>query len=315
MSRKTKIILGIILGFVGLLIILIIGGGVITLFSGVGQKSSAYLPSTKANLESSELSKSRDSGNLSVPEDKMPPTAAPREDNSAGSTANFAEKKIIKTGNLEITVNSVDKTVVFLTDIANRVQGFVQSSYVYESGSGVKTGTVVMKIPVAQFETIFNEVKDLAKVVVREQVSGQDVTEEYVDLQAQLKNSRAEEAQYLEIMKKATEIEDILKVTSALSIVRGKIERLQGQLQYLKSMTDMSTLTIELSEETKVVSSIGKWQPIETIKQAFKTLISVCQKTIDRLIWILVFVIGFFLPLGLIIWLIVKIIRRRNHEL
>jgi len=310
MSRKTKIILGIISGFVGLLIISIIGGGIITLLSGVSQNGVI----TKISLppESAGFSQSQALDNSGIAGRAAPSTAVPQGEDRAGNRSDLAEKKIIKTGNLEITVNSVDKTAVLLADIANRVQGFVQSSYIYESESGAKTGSIVLKVPVAQFEIIFNEIKDLAKVVVREQVSGQDVTEEYVDLQAQLKNSQAEEEQYLEIMKKANEIEDILKVTSALSVARAKIERLQGQLQYLKNMTDMSTLTVELSEETKVASGIGKWQPFETIKQAFKTLISAFQKTIDRLIWILVFGIGFLLPLGVIIWLIVKIIKRRK---
>ena len=315
MSRKTKIILGIILGFAGLFIILIIGGSIIALLQGAAQKGGSAktsLPPASASLKSSGFSQSEALDNAGLAAEAMPPTAAPREGSGAG---NIIEKKIIKTGNLEITVNSVDKTAVILTDIANRVQGFVQSSYVYESESGVKIGSVVLKIPVAQFEIVFNEIKDLAKVVVREQVSGQDVTEEYVDLQAQLKNAQAEEQQYLEIMKKAAEIEDILKVTSALSIVRGKIERLQGQLQYLANMTDMSTLTVELSEETRVASGLGKWQPYETFKKASKTLISAFQKTIDRLIWILVFAVGFFLPLGFIIWLIVKVMKgRRKHE-
>ncbi len=317
MSRKAKIILGISLGFVGLLIILIVGGVVFSLFMGGTQNkesADALFSSVSAPPSASGLSKSGRSSDSELADNAMPPSAAPAESGSAGDAVNLTEKKIIKTANLEITVASVDSAVADLTSIASRSQGFVQSSYVYESETGMKSGTVVIKVPAAKFDAILNEVKDLARVVTREQVSGQDVTEEYVDLQAQLKNAQAAEQQYLEIMKKATEVEDILKVASALSIVREKIERLQGQLQYLVNMTDMSTLTLELSEETRVASGVEKWKPYETLKQSFKTLIGVGQKTIDRLIWILVFLVGFFLPIGIIVWIIVKIVKKARRK-
>jgi len=315
MSRKAKIILGVVLGFVGLIIIVIVGCVVLVITMGKTQDNTERAAAPQG---ASGLFKSAKLNEASSTESAIPPSAAPSsESGNAGNTANLTEQKIIKTGDLEMTVGSVDETVADLTSIASRAQGFVQSSYVYESETGVKSGTVVLKVPVAKFDTIFQEIKDLAKVVSREQVAGQDITEEYVDLQAQLKNAQAEEQQYLEIMKKATKVEDILKVASALSTVRETIETLQGQLQYLASMTDMSTLTVELSEETRVVSGVEKWKPYETLKQAFKSLISVGQKTVDRLIWLLVFLVGFFLPLGIIIWIIVKIakkVRRRNRQ-
>lgn len=311
MSKKAKIILGIVLGVVGLFFLVVIGGWILTL-SGIGGKGETEAFPTKGSTPaaSSGLFETSDRGSAQPVGGEMPSSAAD-EKAVAGEQGELTQKKIIKTGNLNMTVESVDQTVANLTSMAGRAQGFVQSSYIYEGATGVKSGTIVLKVPVAKFDTIFQEVKGLAKVVTSEQVAGQDVTEEYIDLQARLKNAQAEEQQYLEIMKKATEVEDILKVTAVLSGVREKIERLQGQMRYLESMTDMSTITVEISEETKVVGGeVEKWKPYQTLKKASKALIVTLQKTVDRLIWIVIFLAGLFLPIGIIIWVIVKIVKR-----
>ncbi len=316
MSKKAKIILGIVLGLVGLFILLFIGAVVLSLAyrsAGVDTESygrdKSYAPTSSESLfEADDLGASPELA-MEAPVSAVDKSLG-SEPNSS-TTVDVSEKKIIRTGELDMMVEGVDQTVSDLTSMAERAQGFIQSAYVYEGSSGTKRGTVVIKVPVAKFSDIFQEVKDLAQVVVSEQVVGQDVTEEYVDLQARLKNAKAEEAQYLEIMKKATEVEDMLNVSSYLSIVREKIERLQGQLDYLENLTDMSTITVELSEETKIVGgAVQKWKPYQTLKKASKTLLVAWQKTVDRFIWIIIFLVGLIAPIGIIIWLIVRLIRR-----
>jgi len=311
MSKKAKIILWIVLGLVGLFILLFIGAVVLSLAyrsAGVGTESydrdKSYAPTSSESLfEADDLA-------MEAPVSAVDKSLG-SDPNSSTTTVDISEKKIIRTGELDLTVESVDQVVSDLTSMAERAQGFIQSAYVYEGSSGTKKGTVVIKVPVAKFGDIFQEVKDLAQVVVSEQVAGQDVTEEYVDLQARLKNAKAEEAQYLEIMKKATEVEDMLNVSSYLSDVREKIERFQGQLDYLENLTDMSTITVELAEEIKIIGGpVQQWKPYQTLKKASKTLLIAWQKTVDRFIWIIIFLVGLIAPIGIIIWLIVRLIRR-----
>lgn len=319
MSKKLKIIIGIIGGLVGLFILLFVGALIISFVSRSSPSyPGEYLPTSpvptplmtenKSPLTIPDLGRENDM-EITAPEE--PPLTAADPDVIAGPSLEIPERKVIKIGEIGMTVESTEQTVSDLTSLAERAQGFVQSSYVYESSEGTKSGTVVIKVPAEKFETIFREIKDMASVVLREQISGQDVTEKYVDLQARLKNAHAEEAQYLEILESATEVQDMLNVSSYLAAVRERIEVLEGQLQYLENLTAMATLTVNLSEETQiVVGPVEKWKPYQTVKRAVKSLLVTLQKTIDSLIWIIIFGVGLLLPIGIVIWLIVKLIKR-----
>ncbi len=324
MSKKAKIILWIVGSIFGLFVLLFIGIIILSVFWSSGRSLTQEAPSpsdyaSEPLFEASpsilpEESYQDEAEKLALGE--VPETAIDENATQENGTT-LTERKVIKTGTIEMTVEKTEATVSDLESLAERSQGFVQSASVYDLGNGAKSGTVVIKVPAEKFETIFQEIKTLAKVLTSEQVSGQDVTEEYVDLQARLKNAQAEEAQYLEILKKADKVEDMLKVSSYLADVRGEIEVLQGQLKYLENLTDMSTITIYIDEETQVgTGPVEKWKPYQTLKRAVKSLLVSLEKTVDSLIWILVFVVGLLLPIGVVIWLIIRLIiwlvRRRK---
>jgi len=225
------------------------------------------------------------------------------------------EQRIIKNGNITAKVDNAEETAKNISELATRYEGFVQSSNIYESETGAKSGTVIIRVPVASFEAAFAEIKTLATQVVSESVSGQDVTEEYVDLQSRLKNKRAEEAQYLDILKQAYTVEDILMVTERLSWVRQEIERLEGRLNYLENLTDMSTITTFISEEEKIQIPVKKWRPIETIRNSFRAMIAGLQSLADIGIWLIMFAALIALPIAIvvliIIWLVKKIRKKK----
>ncbi|NIW78938.1 MAG: DUF4349 domain-containing protein [Calditrichae bacterium] len=225
------------------------------------------------------------------------------------------EQRIIKNGNITAKVDNAEETAKNISELATRYEGFVQSSNIYESETGAKSGTVIIRVPVASFEAAFAEIKTFATQVVSESVSGQDVTEEYVDLQSRLKNKRAEEAQYLDILKQAYTVEDILMVTERLSWVRQEIERLEGRLNYLENLTDMSTITTFISEEEKIQIPVEKWRPIETIRTSFRAMILGLQSLADLGIWLIMFAALIVLPIIIvvliIIWLVKKIRKKK----
>jgi len=136
-----------------------------------------------------------------------------------------------------------------------------------------------------------------------ESTSGQDVTEEYADLQGQLKNKQAEEQQFVVIMNQAQKIQDILDVTEQLSRVRGEIERLQGQIKFMDSQTDMSTISIQLSEDQDI-TVVDSWRPWQVIKGSVNALIKNVQGSIDFIIKLIIIVLPIFLIWGLIIYAI-----------
>jgi len=244
------------------------------------------------------------------------PSAVPVYEEGYLSDDEFAniDQRIIKNGNITAKVDNAEDSATKISEIAGRYEGFVQSSNIFESSTGAKSGTIIIRVPVDKFELAFNEIKTLATQVVSESVSGQDVTEQYIDLQSRLKNKKAEEEQYLEILNRASDIEDILMVTERLSYVRGEIERLQGRLNYLENQTDLSTITTFVSEEEKIEIPVAKWRPIETIRTAFRAMIAGLQGLANLAIWLIMFAALIVLPIGLIIWLIVWIVKKFHHK-
>ena len=161
-------------------------------------------------------------------------------------------------------------------------------------------------MPVRNFETAFAEMKKIASLVIRESTSGQDVTEQYVDLQAQLKNRRAEEQSFVRILDQARKIDDVLAITRELARVRGNIEQLEGRIKYLEAQTDMSTIAVNLTEDQNI-TIVDSWRPWQIIKESFNVLVKGLQGFVNFLIRLLITVIPLFLLWAVILWLIYRI--------
>ena len=262
------------------------------------------LSGSPSSSESSALSKLKDmtSSEPSSVSDSL--TTTETTDTAAGE---LTEQKVIKTGSLTMTVDEADKTADKISEIADDKNGFVQSSNISTNSADAQSATVVIKVPANDFERTVRAIKELAKSVEKEYVTGQDVTEQYVDLQAQLKNYRAEEAQYVKIMEQATTVEDTLKVADKLARVRGNIESVEGKIKYLENQTDFSTITVYLSEEVSVSVPTKEWKPWTNVKTAFQAWVKTLQKLVDVSVWLVIF-LG---PLVVLVWILVALIRRR----
>lgn len=219
------------------------------------------------------------------------------------------DKKIIKNGNLTLKVNSVDKASENISKIAKDNGGEVFSSNVYNYNN-IKSGTVTVKVPVVNFEKAFSEIKKVAAVVVQESTSGEDVTEEYADLQGQLKNKQAEEQQFVNIMAQAQKIQDILDVTQQLSRVRGEIEQLQGRIKFLNSQADMASIAVNLSEDSNITIA-DSWRPWQVIKDAVNSLIKKGQGFINFVIVLIITVI----PVAVLYLLLAYIVYRIGKKI
>jgi hypothetical protein len=116
--------------------------------------------------------------------------------------------------------------------------------------------TVEVRVPAAQFDAFVGEVRGAGSVVT-EKITGQDVTEEYIDLEARIRTQRALETQFLEIMKGARAVSDALEVQRALATVRGEIERLEGRRRFLENQTSLSTVKITLQPPAPLINASG----------------------------------------------------------
>ena len=186
----------------------------------------------------------------------------------------LTQRKIVKNGTFSFLVKSAEESADKIKNIAEGLGGFVSDSRVYEVSSGTKTGTVTIRVPASSFNETVAELKKLAVKVENEHVSTQDITEQFVDLEARLKNLQAEEAQYVQIIKQSYSVQDTLSVAQRLSDVRGRIESIQGQIQYLARQVDMSSITISLTSEADIEVFGIRWRPLFVIKQSFRSMLS-----------------------------------------
>lgn len=231
---------------------------------------------------------------------------APSTEFDISSSQDIADKKVIKNGNLTLNVDNTDKSAERITQIAKDNGGEVFSSNFYETPKNIKSGSITVKVPVANFEKTFSELKKVASLVVQESTSGQDVTEEYADLQSQLKNKQAEEAQFVQILGQAQKIQDILDVTTELSRVRGEIEQLQGRIKFLNSQTDMASIFISLSEDASI-TVIDSWRPWQVVKNSVNALIKKAQGFVDFVIVLVITAIPLIFLYALLFYVLYRI--------
>ena len=110
----------------------------------------------------------------------------------------------------------------------------------------MQSGSITVRVPVDRFDQTIERIRAHGSEVVAEDVTGRDVTAEFTDLEARLRNAQAAERQLLEILATARTVKDTLEVQRELASVREQIERFQGHLNVLASQTELSTITIQL---------------------------------------------------------------------
>lgn len=223
------------------------------------------------------------------------------------------ERKIIKNGNLSLVVKSIEIAKDEIQKITKKYNGFIQSSnfrenedYGYYNGerkikNSTRSGYFDLEIPSKDFEKAFGEYKKVALKINNESVSGRDITEEYVDLESQIKNKQAEVNQYRDILKKAEKIEDILKVTQYLNSAQSQLDSKQGRLNYLSNQVDLSSIRIDIISEKDVEVFGIVWSPLTELKQGFSSMLADLRDFADMLI-ILVFKLP-VLILNLTLWI------------
>lgn len=231
-------------------------------------------------------------------------TAVVSRRESAPGAVTTVDKKIIKTGDLSLKVEKAETAAESITNIAKLNKGEIANSYFSETSRGLKSGYLTVRVPYQNFATVFDEIKKIATQVMSESSNAQDITAEFIDLEARLKNKRAEEVSFIALLNRSGKIEEVLAVTREVARTRGEIEQLEGQTRYLSSQTDMSTITVNLSEDVVIASASQDWRPWQTIKTSVRQLITTGQNFVDGLIGFIIVVLPLLVIYALIIWLI-----------
>ncbi len=174
----------------------------------------------------------------------------------SGSGMTISDTKIIKTASLTIEVIDVPGSVELLKNLAAQKGGYISSTNVQKNYNNRLTGSVILRVPAVEFENALTGVKAIG-TVKSVSTRGQDVTEEYVDLQAQKTSYQNQLAQYNEIMKKAVKVDDVITVQQQIDRVQTQLNRLEGRLKYLDNRIDLSTITVNLQEPEPVGGETG----------------------------------------------------------
>lgn len=177
-------------------------------------------------------------------------------------------RHIARRANLDVELADVDGGVARLTSLVESLGGFVASTDSLSDPKGTSRATVTAYMPPAEFSQALAGLDGVGRVT-RRSIGGQDVSEEFVDLEARIRNFERHEAQLLSFMGKAQKVQDLLSLESELARVRGEIERATGRLRFLKSRTDLATIQVALVRAPFVAPPDGLFgRVVEQVKQA-----------------------------------------------
>ncbi len=226
------------------------------------------------------------------------------------------EHKVVSNASLQIEVETGKFQAVFeqVRLLADKYGGYIISADSSASGKErmMRSGVIALRVPSQSLNGVLADAVALGKVTAQ-QVQSQDVTEEYVDLKARLKNAEAQEEALLSLMRQATTVEDTLRVRDVLSSVQGEIEQIKGRLNYLDEHSSYATLTVSLYETGMVVATTGGWGFIEALREAARALVG----TVNELIVFLGGALPVLVLLALIAWVVYVVVRatmRRRQQ-
>jgi hypothetical protein len=236
-------------------------------------------------------------------------------------TARIAERMVIHTVELRLIVKDTQASLEAVQSLAGELGGYVASSRTWHTEEQL-SASLTLRVPADQLNTALEKLRALALEVDSENISGEDVTQEYVDLEARLRNEEAYEKELLalltEIRERTSKAEDILAVYERLTEVRGRIEQIKGRMQYLENMSAMATITVELipSELMQPITVAG-WHPTGTARSAIRALINAFQFFVDAAIWIVLFGLPVLIIIAVpfvVLWYIIRWLRRRKRK-
>ena len=238
------------------------------------------------------------------------PAASPATDATiADSSAQILNRMIIRNAQLTLEVQDVDQALAQVRAIASRGGGFVSASNTRSekvNDQDRMLADLTLQVRSDVVDSVISDLRGLGKVT-SETSGSQDVTEEYVDLDSNLRNLQASESAILKLMDRATQIQDIVSLQRELTNIRGQIERLQGRKQYLERRTDMATITLALrlppAPSTQPLT--GAWDPFAVAQRGWQASLTLLRGVAEAVI-ILVAFSWWLVPiaaLGAYIWL------------
>lgn len=230
-----------------------------------------------------------------------------------------SSRLIIQNAYLKIRVNDPQQALQNIEKLALTKEGFLVNSNLYQrqldNGNIAYEASITLRVPAKELSNTLDEIKKITPNpihdVLSESVSGQDVTAEYIDLQARLDNLQVAEKQMRDLLQESEKTEDILRIYQELRYLTEQIEVLKGQMQYYEQSAKMSLIQVDiLSEDSISPIDASRWQPKGVARNALQSLVDTYRLLVNGIIWAVLYLIPLLLPFGLIALLLRRVITK-----
>jgi len=226
-------------------------------------------------------------------------------------TVDPSNRMVIRTANLEVRTERPRDAGQAAAKLAEEVGGFVVSTDFMGVGDEVTTARVTLRVPAANFDEALTALRKLG-TVLHEAITGQDVTEEFVDKEAQLRSQRKLEERLLQLLEQSANVEETLKVEEQLARIRMEIERLEGRTRYLKDRVSLSTIEFTAQSPSQPID-----EEAESLRSRFSNAFLESGRVFTRVITGMIVALGAMLPLAIVgglVWLGLRIFRKRRTK-
>jgi len=231
------------------------------------------------------------------------------------------QRMIIRSANISMVVDDTGATIDRITAAGEAVGGYISDSKVWRDGEQLR-GAITLRIPADRLTAALAVIRKLAVRINSETIGTQEVTQEYVDLESQLRNLEAAEVELRQLMatirERSKKASEVLEMYQQLSTIRGQIDQIKGRMRYLSQMSAFASVQVDLVPNAlaKPVVEPG-WQPLVIARDASRSLVQALQSVAAVAIWLAIYVVPMLVIIGLAIaavWKLLGRFVRRLHE-
>ncbi|MBN8584373.1 MAG: DUF4349 domain-containing protein [Ignavibacteria bacterium] len=220
------------------------------------------------------------------------------------------KRMIIRTGTMSIENDSFDETELKAKEIAKNLGGFITNSTAQVNQSGKKQGTLTIRVQADKYDALLAELAKTGKVM-NQNITGRDVTEEYVDAEARLKTQRELETRLLQLLaEKTANLTAVVEVEQKLANVRENIEKTEGRMRMLKDQASFSTITLSIYEPAILNTSSGGF--FYELERGFEKGLTGFTKVLAGIITFVIAMAPILAILGFIVYIVVRVIKKRK---
>lgn len=283
------------------------------LLSGCGSQSGSNEPVARNTSAQQDVNLPAARNSLDKPELAQNQASLHAAEQSQ-SIAEAMDRKIIRNAELSLEVAEPDAAQRKVSAIAESLGGFVVTSESKQrqtaEGKLELEVNLVVRVPASKFGPALEQIRAAGNRTVQEKITGEDVTEEFIDLEARLKTQIALEQQFLEIMKQAHKVEDALEVQRQIAEVRTEIEKIEGRKRFLENRASLSTITINLSAPAAIAVNTSGFR--RDVREAISDSIGLAVGIVLFLIRFVILMVPVFLLILLPVYFIGRFFYRRS---